>query len=171
MKLKSIILLGMFFITLNSLQAQKFGHINVGNVLILMPDTKMADSSLQVFQDSLVAIGNLRADSLKNDILLFSQQYNGGLLTPLQAQEQQAALEQRHKEIQDLEQQVQTWVAAKREELLTPILEKLQKAIDEVGKEETYYMIFDTSVLNTILLARESDDIAPLVLKKLGIEK
>lgn len=158
------------FLALGATQAQKFGHINVGNILVLMPETKGADSLLMVYQDSLVAIGESRSDSLKNDILAFSKAYNEGLLTPKQAESRKADLEKRHQGILAFEQQVQNWVALKREELLTPILEKLQNAIDEVGKEGGYYMIFDTSVVNTILYAKESDDLAPLVKKKLGIE-
>ncbi|GAB4249250.1 MAG: OmpH family outer membrane protein [Saprospiraceae bacterium] len=170
MKIRIILLQLLLLFVLGTAQAQKFGHINVGNILVLMPETKGADSLLQIYQDSLVAIGESRADSLKNDILAFSKDYNEGLLTPKQAQTKQAELEKRHQGILAYEQQVQNLVAMKREELLTPILEKLQKAIDEVGKEGGYYMIFDTSVVNTILYAQESDDLAPLVKKKLGIE-
>ncbi len=170
MKIRIVLLPLLLFLVLGTAQAQKFGHINVGNILVLMPETKGADSLLQLYQDSLVAVGESRADSLKEDILAFSKDYNEGLLTPKQAETKRAALEQRHQAILAYEQQVQNWVAMKREELLTPILEKLQNAIDEVGKEGGYYMIFDTSVVNTILYAQESDDLAPLVKKKLGIE-
>lgn len=170
MKIRIFLLQIFLLLALGTTQAQKFGHINVGNILVLMPETKGADSLLQVYQDSLVAIGQSRADSLKSDIRAFSKAYQEGLLTPKQAESKQAELEKRHQEILAFEQQVQNLVAIKREELLTPILEKLQNAIDEVGKEGGYYMIFDTSVVNTILYAQESDDLAPLVKKKLGIE-
>ena len=89
----------LLLFVLGTAQAQKFGHINVGNILVLMPETKGADSLLQIYQDSLVAIGESRADSLKNDILAFSKDYNEGLLTPKQAQTKQAELEKRHQGI------------------------------------------------------------------------
>lgn len=170
MKFRLFLILLLSLLIFEKVQAQKFGHINVGNLLVLMPETKVADSLLMVFQDSLVAIGESRSDSLKNDLLVFSKDYNEGLLTPKQAETMRTELESRHQQILAFEQQVKNWVALKREELLTPILSKLQNAIDEVGKEGGYYMIFDTSIVNTILFARESDDLAPLVKKKLGIE-
>jgi outer membrane protein len=46
----------------------------------------------------------------------------------------------------------------------------LQDAINEIGKEGKYTMIFDTSIFNTILFARDSDDLEPLVKGKLGIK-
>jgi outer membrane protein len=50
------------------------------------------------------------------------------------------------------------------------LLDRVQQAINEVGKEGGYNMIFDTSVFNTILFAMDSNDIEPLVKAKLGIE-
>lgn len=168
--LKKLFLLGMLVCSFATAEAQKFGHINVGNILVLMPETKDADAKLKIFQDSLIAIGKKMADSLQADIQAFAAEYRAGNLTPIAAQKKQDELEQRHQQVQQYEQQVTQWVALKREELISPILDKLQKAIDDVGKEHGYYMIFDTSIMNAILYASESDDVSALVLAKLGIQ-
>ena len=67
------------------------------------------------------------------------------------------------------EQEVQSKIIAKQEELLKPILEKVQNAITAVGKEGGYLFIFDVSVPNTILFADEPLDVTNAVKAKLGI--
>lgn len=153
-----------------NVSAQKFGHLNVGNLLLLMPETNAANDSMKVFQDSLVNTGESRAKAVEAEIQAFVKEYQAGNLTPAQSQKQQAELEAKRKVILDYEQEVAQLVAQKREMLLGPILEKLQQAINDVGKEQGYYMIFDTSVINAILFAKESDDVTPLVKAKLAIE-
>ena len=49
-------------------------------------------------------------------------------------------------------------------------MEKVQKAIQDVGKEGGYTMIFDTSTFNAILFAEDSDDVTSQVKAKLGIQ-
>jgi len=164
------ILLAIISFTVQSGNAQKFGHINIGNILMEMPHTLAADSLLKVYQDSLVAIGGVQANALQADIAAFSQEYNAGNLTPVASQTQQEALQKRRDEILAYEDVIRAAVAKKREELLGPILEKVQTAINEVGKENGYTMIFDTSVFNTILFARDADDIGLLVKTKLGLQ-
>ncbi|MFQ5448327.1 MAG: hypothetical protein ACE5FF_15485, partial [Saprospiraceae bacterium] len=62
--LKISILLALVCFAVQSGKAQKFGHINIGNILVDMPHTHVADSLLQIYQDSLVAIGEERAKAL-----------------------------------------------------------------------------------------------------------
>ncbi|MEY3051457.1 MAG: hypothetical protein RLY31_1242 [Bacteroidota bacterium] len=154
----------------SSLQAQKFGHLNSGNILVLLPGTKAADAQLKVFQDSLVADGEQLARKLEEDFNTFATQYREGGVTPAEAQQKQAEFQQREAELNALEETIMNQVAQKREELLSPLLDRVQQAINEVGKEGGYNMIFDTSVFNTILFAMDSNDIEPLVKAKLGIE-
>ena len=70
--------------------------------------------------------------------------------------------------IQEYEYEVQTLVTKKREEMYAPILEKVRVTIEQVGKEEGYTMIFDSSV-GGILSAEEGDNVLALVKSKLGI--
>jgi outer membrane protein len=167
--LKISILLAIISFAVQSGNAQKFGHVNIGNILIEMPHTLAADSLLKVYQDSLVTIGEVKANALQADIAAFSKEYNAGNLTPVASQTQQEALQKRRDEILAYEEEIRAAVAKRREELLGPILEKVQAAINEVGKEKGYTMIFDTSAFNTILFANDSDDVAALVKAKLGL--
>ncbi|MCB0522618.1 MAG: OmpH family outer membrane protein [Lewinellaceae bacterium] len=163
----STLLLLMAFV---GAQAQKFGHLNSGNLLVQMQETKVADDSLKVFQDSLVKVGQERAKKLQEDFNLFAQAYQQGSVPPVEAQKKQAEFQQKQEELSQFEDEVMQMVAKKREELIAPILERVQEAINEIGKNEGYTMIFDTSVFNTILFAQDSDDIEAKVKAKLGLE-
>ena len=57
----------------------------------------------------------------------------------------------------------------RQEALLKPIVDRAKKAIEEVGKENGYTYIFDSGI-GTVLYSQDSDDIMPLVKKKLGLK-
>lgn len=168
--LKSISLV-LFLTTISNLvHAQKFGHLNTGNLLIQIPATKAADDKLKVLQDSLIAAGQAHAKAAQEEYMAFAKAYQEGNIPPAAAQKKQAEFEQKEQELAQLEQTISEQIAAKRQELLGPILDQLEKAVNEVGKEGGYTMIFDTSIFNTILFAKDSDDIEPLVKAKMGIK-
>lgn len=170
-KLLKFISIVLFLTTItNLLHAQKFGHLNTGNLLIQIPSTKTADDQLKVLQDSLVAAGQAHAKAAQEEYVAFSKEYQAGNVPPAEAQKKQAAFENKEKELAQLEDEISAKLAKKRQELLGPILDQLEKAVNEVGKEGGYTMIFDTSVFNSILFAKDSDDIEPLVKAKMGIK-
>jgi outer membrane protein len=166
---KAIILLA-FLSAGVSANAQKFGHINIGNLLVQLPETKTADAQLKVYQDSLVAIGEAQAKKLQEDVSAFATEYRQGTITPAVAQQKQAEFQKRESDLQAMEEAIVNQMSAKREELIAPLLEKVQNAIDQIGKEGGYTMIFDTSVFNAILFAQNTDDIEPMLKSKLGIQ-
>lgn len=168
--LKISILSGVCLLAVISLKAQKFGHLNSGNLLVQMPETKAADEKLKVFQDSMVAIGEGKAAKLEEEFNAFVVEYRQGNIPPVEAQKKQAAFQEKEAELAQFEEQVLAMVAERREELLAPILDRVQNAINEVGKEGGYTFIFDTSVFNAIVFSQESSDIEPLVKAKLGLE-
>ena len=54
-------------------------------------------------------------------------------------------------------------------ELLKPIIDRAKKAIEDVAKEGGYTYILDAGTA-AILYSQDSDDIMPLVKKKLGLK-
>jgi outer membrane protein len=147
--------------------SQKFGYINSADLLKIMPETKKAEANLQAYVKNLEKqFGGLQTEYQTK-------------VTEFQAQEKtmiDAVKETRIRAIQDLEQRLQQsqvsgqqQVAKKREELFKPILDKAEKAIKEVGKENGYDYIFDTNT-GSFVYAKESHNIMPLVKAKLGIK-
>ena len=82
----------------------------------------------------------------------------------------------RQQELQDLENRMQNLYASaqqdieqKRSEVLAPIQEKLQKAIEEVGKEQGYSIILNRIDQVLLYVGNSAIDATPLVKAKLGL--
>ena len=71
--------------------------------------------------------------------------------------------------IETFQANAQKLLEDRQEELLKPIVDRAKAAIEEVGKENGYTYIFDAGV-GTVLYSQDSDDIMPLVKKKLGLK-
>jgi len=159
----------VILLTATSIQAQtlKFGHINSTQLLSLMPETKIADSTLQKF-----------GTSLESQLKTMTNEYQGKI-SDFRANEATMAepvKEAKAREINDLEGRIQEFqesaqqsLQKKKEEIYTPIIKKAEDAIKGVAKEKSYSYIFDTSV-GVVLFAQESDDIMPFVKTKLGLK-
>jgi outer membrane protein len=168
--MKRILLIALLFAGgLSAAHGQKYGHLNFGNMLSLMPQTKTADEQLEAFQKGLVAKGEQMAVEFKGNVAKYIAESQTGTMSPKIQQERQAALQKEQDAIKAYEEDVARQVEAKREELLKPIVETLEKTIQEVAKENGFTLVFDTGTFNAILHARDTDDLMPLVKKKLGI--
>jgi len=154
----------------NSLSAQKYGHLNYGNLLTYVPEVKSGDTKLETYRNQLVKQGQDRLNKWQKDVEAFQKRAEAGELTGLQMKQTEEKLAKEQQAIAALEQEVIQKVAAKRNEILKPILDKIDDAIKAVGKENGYSMIFDTSIYNFVLSAEDSDDVMPLVKAKLGIK-
>ena len=83
-------------------------------------------------------------------------------------QQEEAKLTQKQQEIQKYEVEVQEMIAKKKQEVYQPILDKIQAVIDQIGKEQGFTMIFDSSSLGMIFAA-DSEDLMPVVKARLGM--
>jgi outer membrane protein len=69
--------------------------------------------------------------------------------------------------LQEFAATVQDELQKLEQSLLEPMIQRVQTAIDEVGKEQKFTYIFDSSTGAT--LYNGGEDIAPLVRAKLGM--
>ncbi|MFM1828315.1 MAG: hypothetical protein RL624_556 [Bacteroidota bacterium] len=167
--MKKITLLTALFGTFisASFAQNKFGYINSRELLEVMPEVKKADSSLQIY-----------AKSFQDQLESMSKEYESKV-KDFQANEKtmnEAVKEVKVKEVQQLQermealqQSAQEKTSKRREEMYKPILEKADKAIKDVAKENKYDYIFDASG-GAILFAKDSDNVLSLVKTKLGIK-
>ncbi len=158
----------MFLASANSLSAQKFGYINSIQLLSELPEISAADDAIIEYQNTLVQEGQAMVKTFETNYQAYIEKAQSGELSQVQQQQKEGELAMEQQKIQEYEYKVQTLVTLKREETYAPILEKVRSTIEQVGKEEGYTMIFDSSV-GGILSADEGDDILNLVKSKLGI--
>ena len=168
MKIKNFIIIALTFVFITNINAQKYGYINSTELLLSHPDVKSADSKLQDYQNQLLKEGQKLADAFQKHYEEYVKQVNSGILSKIQMQEKENQLAQEQNNIRQYEMEMQQKLVQKREELYKPILDKIQKAINEVGKENNFTFIFDAGS-GGILHAEDSDNIINLVKAKLGI--
>jgi len=161
-------ILGALLIASVSLNAQKFGYINSAQLLSELPEVVSAESQLETYQKQLISSGEGMVKKLETKIQAYSKEAQEGLLSQVQMQKKEAELGEEQQKIQAYEMEVQNKIMKKREELLQPIMDKVKVALENVGKEQGYTMIFDSSA-GTILHASESENVMSAVKAKLGI--
>ncbi|QTN38433.1 OmpH family outer membrane protein [Cryomorphaceae bacterium] len=150
-------------------QDSKIGHINVDELISLMPETKEAETALQAYAQSLETDLTDMQTELQTKVNNFRA--NEAVMTEL-------SKETKYKEIQDLDQRIQEYqvkaqqdLQAKEIELLTPVLEKAQNAITEAATEGGFSYILDSSNSKGNVIYNEGgNDIMPAVKAKLGIQ-
>lgn len=159
------LMIALFCVTV-SVQAQKFGYINSTAILAEMPDVKQADAQLEALQKQLQKKGQGMVEKFQQDYVAVQQKVERGELSPKQQEEEAKKLETAQTDIQKFEQEMVDQLQKKRAELMNPILEKVNNAIQEVAKEGGYQYVFDEGVL---LYKEASMDITAMVKAKLGI--
>ncbi|NBW32962.1 MAG: OmpH family outer membrane protein [Cytophagia bacterium] len=147
-------------------QSPRLGHINSGELVSLMPETKKAEDSLKRFAEGMETQVQAMLSELKvkyADFQSKSKEWSESLR------------EYKTKEIQDLQsnidnfqQRAQQDIAKRKEDLLGPVIQKAEEAIKAIAKEGNYDYIFDTSSGN-FLYTKDSDNLLETAKKKLKL--
>lgn len=152
----------------SALTAQKYGHLNSNEIISSFPEVKSADSDLESYSSQLIEKGKAMMTEYQESYQTYVGRANSGELSQLQMQQEEAKLTQKQQEIQKYEVEVQDMIAKKKQEVYQPILDKIQAVIDQIGKEQGFTMIFDSSSLGMIFAA-DSEDLMPVVKQRLGM--
>lgn len=147
-----------------SAQQLKLAHVEIEHVVSIMPDIKKADTILQAF----------KRDSIDNALPFYINEYKRKdsiaklESTPAaikQTAQQEAA--QYLQYIQNWDQIAQNEMQRKQSEVLNPYFTRAFELINTVAKENGYTWVLKQDAL---LVAPPSDDLLPLVAKKLGVK-
>jgi len=144
----------------------KLGHINSTELMQIMPGR---DSAQTVLQNEMTELEN----TLKSMSSELETRYNDYLskqdaMSDLIKQTKQRELQDMQARAQEFQKNAEQQLQERQAELLKPIIDRAKKAIEEVAKENGYTYVFDSGV-GTLLYSQDSDDLMPLVKKKLGI--
>jgi outer membrane protein len=166
--MKKIILLALLGAFYLNIQAQKFGYTNSAVLLEELPEVKSANSSIQTFQEQLQKQGRTKVEALQAKYEKLQKQEKAGELSPKQLNEEAEKLKKEEEELGKLEQEMVQKVQEKKATTLQPILDRVNKAIQDVAKEQGLAYVFDSSA-GMILFADDKLDITAAVKTKLGI--
>lgn len=156
-------------------QAQKikFGHSNTNEIFELMPEAKEAEKALKKEQEKIQE----RIKAMQNEYQRLIQEYTENEQLVPQSPEKWSTADKADKEaaIRSLEQRItryqtnaQSSLQEKQSEFYSPILEKIEKAIEKVRKDNGYTIIFDDNTL--LSFDKEAvTNVNPMVKKELGL--
>lgn len=151
--------------------AQKIGYVDSGSLLTTMPKVKEAESNLETLGKQLQAKGQKMMQDFQAKYQDLEKRAQAGDIAPKDQEAQVAMLKEEENKILQFEQEMQSQLAAKREELLSPILEEVRAAIQAVAKDNGYTYIFDGSPgVGVLLYADETTNVTGLVKAKLGLQ-
>jgi outer membrane protein len=169
-KLKKLFVLILFAAATISASAQnqKFGHIDLQALVQLMPERAAAETAYNTFQTDL------------EDVLAEMQQNYQQKLTELEQLGTEASEVRRNAkitELQELQQRIQNYqmtaqqqLQQKQAEVLSPVFDKAEAAIEEVAKEQGLLYVFDIGSRVVLYKSNQSVDLLPMVKQKLGIQ-
>ncbi|MBO5699993.1 MAG: OmpH family outer membrane protein [Bacteroidales bacterium] len=168
MKKVLIIAVAMLFASLQA-SAQKVGYINTEKILSAIPEYKSAQAQLE-------NLGNQYSQKIESEYAKIEamyqnyQQQKGTLSAQARAQRENEIIsrEQTVKELQKTYFGQDGLMQKKSEELLNPLKERVDAAIKKIAENGNFMIIFDTSLMQGVAYARESDDLSGLVIKALG---
>ena len=152
---------------IQQINAQKFGHVNSSLIIQNHPLIGPANTQLEAYQKSLVDPLDAKSKAFEAKYHAFQEEANNGTLSQVASQKKQAELQTEQDSLAAEGQQVKFKVMKKREELLQPILTEVDSAIQVIGKEGHYTMIFDTSVSGALLFAEDGNDLTEAVKARL----
>lgn len=160
-------LLAIVFLMLGStVSAQKIGYLNTTSILAEMSDVKAMRSDLEALKTQLQKQGMAKVEAYNSREAELMKALEAGELSDKQKQAGMDELDVKRKEILALEKEMANKLADKEAELLKPILDRVNKAIAAVAKENGFLFILSEQAL---LWAAESQDITNLVKAKLSM--
>jgi outer membrane protein len=149
-----------------SAQTQKIGYIDFNGLIQAMPGIDSVKIKLQNYQQALSDQMDQMRTEFENKYLDYQSQAT--TMSDLIKQTKEKELSDLQARIDAFQQKAQSDLQAKQEELLKPVIDKARGAVKEVAKENKYTYILN-SIEDVVLFSEPTDDIMPLVKKKLGI--
>ena len=158
----------LFLMAPLALFAQKFGHLNSADIMPMMPEYKTAQTELEQLEKQYTS----ELQMMESELAKKSEAYDKEKAT-LPANIQQ----RREQELQELYGKMQQYYQQSQQELMqasqekqAAIIEKINKAIKEVGVAGGYLYIFDVASGIPYISETLSTDVTGAVKAKLGIQ-
>ncbi|MBK7468489.1 MAG: OmpH family outer membrane protein [Saprospiraceae bacterium] len=146
--------------------SQKIGHLNTVAFIDTLTEAKIMADKIADYEKALTAQGEQMAMKFQKNVEMFQKDVQSGALTPIQQQSKQTELETEQAALGNYQKSAQESLLKRRDELLKPLLDRINKALIEIGKEDGYQFIFDSSI--GLLYFPESDNVSAKLSQKLA---
>ncbi|MCG8374777.1 MAG: OmpH family outer membrane protein [Balneolales bacterium] len=169
--MKSILLTTILFlgilVTPVKAQTLKMGYTNVEYILAFMPEAQTVQTELTEYENQLVAEIQTKQAELQQKVTEYQQ--GSAMMVDAVRAEREDEIRRLDASLQQFQANAEGLLQAKQLELLQPLYNTIQTAIDEVAAEGGYLVVFRSE---SLLYADESmlEEISDQVFAKLGIE-
>ena len=165
---KVLFLAAALFVMNGFVSAQvKIAHVNTAEILDAMPDKAKAEKDLETYYGEL----EKQMQVMIKEYETKAQDYQAN-----QATMSNLVKQSKEKEIMDLQERISAFqnnaesaFDDKKLELLAPLIEKVQEAVNAVGKEKSFTYVLDKAVGAVVYIGDDAIDITPMVKTKLGL--
>lgn len=149
---------------------QTVGFVNTETILAEVPEYVQAQQQLERLKQQYEIQLQNEVKIIEN---LFSRyQSQKSALGEMERQARENEIITKERAVKEKQQEIfgqEGVMAAKSKELMDPIMDVVQKAVDKVAQENGYLLILDLASLQGIIYKDAKVDLTPLVLKKLGL--
>lgn len=147
----------------------RLGIVNSQDIFNSMPEKATAEAQLHETSEKYKA----EYDAIVKE---FNQKYAdyqelaSDPTTPLEIKERRVReLQEGNTKMQNFQQQIAAAIEAQRNELMKPILDKIQQTIEDVSEEEAMAIVFDVAKTPVAYTGSYTEDITPKVKERLGL--
>jgi outer membrane protein len=168
MKLTFLTIILSFFIS-NSYAQQLFAHVNAEEIIAVMPEAATATMSFQEEQKILQEQKQMMMTEYESQAQEF--QLNMANMTEIIKNDKLQSLRSLEERIMLFEQSIEQSLSKKYQELMIPISNKIQEAINLVAQEKGYAYVFELTAQQGGLVYTDNQyDITSLVKEKLNLK-
>lgn len=158
-----------FLLTAMGVSAQvKLGHIETQKLIQAMPEMTSARKTMETKQAEIEKELTNMQEQFKVKLDEYSK--NGKTMSDVIRASKEQELQELQQRIQSFQQIAMDNLEKTQAELMQPIMDKALNAIKAVGKENGFTYIFDMSQGGILFNADNTEDVLPLVKKKLGLQ-
>lgn len=161
-----VLLAGMA--TTSFAQAPKFGHIDIQQLIQVMPERTTAVNELEKTAKELEDMLGTMQTELQTMYKDFQDKQE--TMSDLVKQAKYEDINAKQQRIETFRTQSEQQLQQKQQELMKPIIAKADSCIEVVAKEQGLLYVFDISSRVVLYKSNQSVDCFPLVKKKMGIE-
>jgi len=156
--------ISIFGLTGTAISQTKIGYISTEELIGSMPEAEKANTELQEYQQALNQQGASYYKELNELDSLFAK--DSATMSKATKELKRNDMIALYQKVQGWQQTMQQMIGEKQQTLLGPIQKKAIDNIKLVAKEAGYAYVFEAG---SLLVSPPSDDILPLVKKKMGI--
>lgn len=156
----------VFAASVSLAQTQKIAYVNSSKIFNELPEAVAAGKNLEAYakpiQDTLAQMQKALEDKYAD------YQKRESMLTDAAKRTEQQSLQEMQQHAREYAQAKDQELAHQREQLFTPVKEKILKAIEKIAKAEKYSFVLDQNEnVNIVLYADPKDDLTNRVIDHL----